>query len=127
MSGVSVAAFASKRFRLLDGCVKTEAPLNDETILLARAPVWRVEADPAASSRAARHSLSSRATSAWLNVTFWLGMAGAAPVAGFFLAKADYQTPLFIAAGAMLAASLLNEFFFKRMDQPNVELSPVEV
>ncbi|MEI7844875.1 MAG: MFS transporter [Chloroflexota bacterium] len=75
---------------------------------------------------AARKSAKA-ATSAWLNVTFWLGMAASAPLAGMFLSKADYKTPLFIAAAAMLAASLLNDFFFKRVDQPGFNVDPIEV
>jgi predicted MFS family arabinose efflux permease len=56
------------------------------------------------------------AASAWLNVTFWLGNAMAAPLAGFFLAKSDYQMPLFISAGAILLAGLFNEIFFHRIE-----------
>ena len=59
---------------------------------------------------------SKAATSAWLNVTFWLGMAIAAPIAGIYLNNADYITPLFISAFSILLAGLLNEIFFKRKE-----------
>jgi MFS family permease len=65
--------------------------------------------------RVARPSAKS-AVSAWLNVTFWLGNAAAAPLAGAFLAQEQYPIPLFIAAGSMLASGLLNEIFFRRIE-----------
>lgn len=56
------------------------------------------------------------ATAAWLNVTFWFGNAFSAPLAGVFLAQSNYQIPLFIAAGAMLLAALINEVFFQPIE-----------
>ena len=52
------------------------------------------------------------AAAAWLNVTFWLGNAFSAPLAGAFMSQNNYQAPLFIAAGAMLLAALSNQIFF---------------
>ncbi len=56
------------------------------------------------------------AASAWLNVTFWLGNAMAAPIAGAFIAKSQYRLPLFISAAAILLAAISNEVFFNRIE-----------
>ena len=56
------------------------------------------------------------AASAWLNVTFWFSFGASAPLAGLFMAQSNYQAPLFIAAGAMLLAALVNEAFFHRIE-----------
>ena len=52
------------------------------------------------------------AVSAWLNVTFWLGIAVSAPVTGMFIARSDYATPLYLAAIAIFLAGLTNQLFF---------------
>jgi predicted MFS family arabinose efflux permease len=52
------------------------------------------------------------AASAWLNVTYWLGTAVAAPVTGIFLARSDYATPFYLAAVAAVLAGLSNQIFF---------------
>lgn len=57
------------------------------------------------------------ACSAWLNVTFWLGNAAAAPLAGAFMVQSNYRMPLFIAAGSILIAGVLNQIFFARIEE----------
>lgn len=52
------------------------------------------------------------AVSAWLNVTFWLGRAVAAPITGSFIAKTNYTLPLYLSAIAILAAAVSNQLFF---------------
>jgi len=52
------------------------------------------------------------AVSAWLNVTFWLGIAVAAPITGSFIAKSNYALPFYLSAVAILAAAVSNHFFF---------------
>lgn len=52
------------------------------------------------------------ATAAWLNVTFWLGSAIAAPVTGVYLARSNYATPFYMAAVAALLAAVCNQCFF---------------
>ena len=52
------------------------------------------------------------AASAWLNVTFWLGNAVAAPVTGIFLARSNYAAPLLLSAVAVGLAAACNHFFF---------------
>ncbi len=65
--------------------------------------------------RAAKPRAKS-AASAWLNVTFWLGQAVAAPLSGAFILQENYRGPLFIAAGCVLIAGILNQFFFSRIE-----------
>ena len=55
-----------------------------------------------------------------------MGVAIAAPLAGIFLDRANYQTPLFIAAGSILAAGLLNNLFFNRMETKTMEMERQE-
>ncbi|MEI6289267.1 MAG: MFS transporter [Chloroflexota bacterium] len=62
------------------------------------------------------------ATAAWLNVTFWLGMAVTAPIAGYFLDKSNFQTPLFMSAAAIIIAAICNDLFFKRIELNKTEL-----
>lgn len=52
------------------------------------------------------------AVSAWLNVTFWLGIGLAAPITGFFIARANYALPLYISSAAIALAAWSNHFFF---------------
>jgi MFS family permease len=61
--------------------------------------------------RAASNKAKS-AASAWLNVTFWIGNAAAAPIVGSLIAGADYRTPVLMAAGSIILAGLLNHLFF---------------
>lgn len=56
------------------------------------------------------------AAAAWLNVTFWLGVGLSAPLAGFFMARNNYQAPLMIAAGALLLAGVINDVFFRPIE-----------
>ena len=53
------------------------------------------------------------AVSAWLNVTFWLGQAVAAPITGSFIAKSNYTLPIYLSAVAILAAAVSNHLFFR--------------
>ena len=52
------------------------------------------------------------AVSAWLNVTFWLGNAVAAPITGSLIARSNYVTPFLLAAAAIFLAGLLNQVYF---------------
>jgi len=56
------------------------------------------------------------AASAWLNVTFWLGVGLSAPLAGTFMAQGNYQAPLMIASAAILMAGLVNDWFFRPIE-----------
>ncbi len=57
------------------------------------------------------------AASAWLNVTFWLGNALAAPIAGALIGQSNYALPLYLAAAAMLGAAVCNEVFFGPLER----------
>jgi len=57
------------------------------------------------------------AASAWLNVTFWLGGAVAAPITGLFLARSEYGAPLYLSAAAALLAATLTMAFFGSYDR----------
>lgn len=59
------------------------------------------------------------AASAWLNVTFWLGNALAAPIAGAFLAQSNYTSPYLLATTAMLVAAVCNQVFFGPLETKN--------
>ncbi len=69
------------------------------------------------------------ACSAWLNVTFWLGNAAAAPLAGAFMVQSNYRAPLFIAAAAILVAAVLNQAFFARREEAMLrqQMAPARV
>jgi MFS family permease len=56
------------------------------------------------------------AASAWLNVTFWLGIAMVAPVVGNFIVRSDYRSPLFLAGAAVALAGILNQLFFRPVE-----------
>jgi len=56
------------------------------------------------------------AASAWLNVTFWLGGAIAAPITGLFLARSEYRMPLYLSGAAALLAGVLTLVFFISFD-----------
>ncbi len=55
---------------------------------------------------------SKAPVSAWLNVTFWLGNAIAAPVTGSFIARDNFAMPLFLSSAAALLAAVTNQVFF---------------
>lgn len=55
---------------------------------------------------------SKAPVSAWLNVTFWLGNAIAAPVTGLFIARDNFAMPLFLSSAAALLAAFTNQAFF---------------
>ena len=55
---------------------------------------------------------SKAPVSAWLNVTFWLGNAIAAPVAGAFVAQNNYALPLLMSGAAAVLAAICNQVFF---------------
>lgn len=61
------------------------------------------------------------AASAWLNVTFWLGNGLAAPVVGLFLARSNYRAPLLLASIAVILAGVLNQIFFRPVEQSLVK------
>jgi MFS family permease len=61
---------------------------------------------------AAASEKSKAPVAAWLNVTFWLGNAIAAPVTGSFIARDNFSVPLLLSSAAALLAALANQVFF---------------
>ena len=49
------------------------------------------------------------AASAWLEITFWIGMAIAAPATGFLLARQSYTLPFLISAAAAVVTGFLTD------------------
>ena len=62
---------------------------------------------------------SKVAAAAWLNVTFWLGQAMAAPVAGWYIARSDYSGTFTIAIVGVLIAGVLSFMWFGPMEKRN--------
>jgi len=50
------------------------------------------------------------AASAWLEITFWIGMGLAARVTGSLLAQSDYVLPFYLSSAAAVAAGVLTHF-----------------
>ncbi|MBC7262072.1 MAG: MFS transporter, partial [Chloroflexi bacterium] len=51
------------------------------------------------------------AVSAWLEITFWVGMGIAAQVTGSFLSQSNYTAPFYVATVAAAMAALLTQVF----------------
>lgn len=75
-------------------------------VTMMEQPLWFAFAMGAATER------TRAATSAWLHVTFVLGQAAAAPIAGIFLANSNYPALFYLSALAMGVAGILNDVFF---------------
>jgi len=52
------------------------------------------------------------AASAWLNITFWLGQALAAPLAGWYIARSNYPATFYLASASALLASVCTLVWF---------------
>ncbi len=52
------------------------------------------------------------AASAWLNITFWLGQALAAPLAGWCIARSNYPATFYLAGVAALLAGICTLVWF---------------
>lgn len=77
-----------------------------------------------ATATAARRART--ALSAWLEITFQIGMVIAAPTTGFLLARSNYSLPFYIAAAAGLATLLLTWALMKSYDPRVSEPRPLE-
>lgn len=75
-------------------------------ISMMEQPLWFAFAMGAAGEK------TRAATSAWLHVTFVLGQAVAAPIAGVFLANSNYRMLFCLSALAIGLAGALNDVFF---------------
>ena len=61
------------------------------------------------------------AVSAWLNVTFWLGIGIAAPITGLLLARSSYGLPFYLSSIAIVLAGLSNQLWFARLERKDKE------
>jgi MFS family permease len=73
--------------------------------------LWFAYAMAAAAKRA------KVATSAWLEITFWLGQALAALITGSLLADANYVLPFYLSSGAAIATGVLTQVFVGQHDR----------
>ncbi len=69
-------------------------------------------------------SQAKAATSAWLNITYWLGNAVTTPIVGLLIARSNYGAPFFLAVATGLAGSALTFFFFHSFDGRRVSAEP---
>lgn len=69
---------------------------------------------------------SKMATSAWLEITFWLGQGLAALVTGSLLARSDYALPFYLSTGAALITALLTHWIVRTKMPKMAEAAPVE-
>jgi len=67
-------------------------------------------------SMEASDSESPAATSAWLNITYWLGNAFMTPVAGLLIAQGNYRFPFLLAAATGIMGSALTHLYFRSFD-----------
>jgi MFS family permease len=75
----------------------------------------------------AAHPKRKQPAAAWLNVTFWLGIALATPIGGAFIARANYVAPLYVSSAMILLAALCNQLFFGALEARMLEENPKEV
>ena len=75
-------------------------------------------------SMEASDSESQAATSAWLNITYWLGNALMTPVVGLLIARGNYGIPFLLAAATGMVGSALTYLYFHSFDAPRAGARP---
>ncbi len=65
---------------------------------------------------------SKMATSAWLEITFWIGQGFAALVTGALLGQSNYTLPFYLSTGAALVTAALTQFVV-RTPKPTAQVS----
>ncbi|MDX9952633.1 MAG: MFS transporter [Anaerolineae bacterium] len=70
---------------------------------------------------------SKMATSAWLEITFWLGQGVAALITGALLARSNYSLPFYLSTGAALVTALLTHRIVRHKSPGKAPAAPVEV
>lgn len=81
--------------------------------------LWFAYAMAAAAKRA------KVATSAWLEITFWLGQALAALITGSLLADANYVLPFYLSSAAAIATGVLTQVFVGQHDRKSRKAATV--
>lgn len=70
---------------------------------------------------AAATKKAKAAVSAWLEITFQLGLIISAPTAGFLIARGDYDASIFLAAGMVALAGLLSWVFMAKRERADMK------
>lgn len=70
---------------------------------------------------------SKMATSAWLEITFWLGQGMAALITGSLLAHSNYSLPFYLSTGAALVTALLTHWIVRSKSPTRAQAAPMEV
>lgn len=70
---------------------------------------------------------SKMATSAWLEITFWLGQGVAALVTGSLLARSNYSLPFYLSTGAALITALLTHWIVHSKSPSKAPVTPMEI
>jgi len=94
------------------GLLATAAYWGYRALFSMGASLWFSFAMGAAASRA------KAAASAWLDITFWLGMGIAAWVTGRLLAVDNYRLPFYLASAAAVMAGLTTHVFMDSRNEP---------
>ena len=97
------------------GLVATAAYWGFRAIRSMGASLWFSFAMGAAAPRA------KAAASAWLDITFWLGMGIAAWVTGRLLAVDNYSMPFYLASATAMVAGLITHVFMSSRNEPPAE------
>lgn len=70
---------------------------------------------------------SKMATSAWLEITFWLGQGVAALITGSLLARSNYSLPFHLSTGAALITALLTHWIVHSKSPSKAPVAQVEI
>ncbi len=103
-----------------DALVGTGAVWAYRALFTMSQALWFAYAMERASAR------SKMATSAWLEITFWLGQGLAALVTGSLLARSNYTLPFYLSTGAALITALLTHWIVRSKVPVKTQAPPVE-
>ncbi|MBN1922156.1 MAG: MFS transporter [Anaerolineae bacterium] len=70
---------------------------------------------------------SKMATSAWLEITYWLGQGVAALITGTLLARSNYSLPFYLSTGAALVTALLTHWIIRYQSPEKTQTAPMEL
>ena len=70
---------------------------------------------------------SKMATSAWLEITFWLGQGVAALITGSLLARSNTSLPFYLSTGAALITALLTHWIVHSKSPSKAPVAPMEI
>jgi predicted MFS family arabinose efflux permease len=90
-----------------------------QVLFMLSQPIWFAYAMANASPRA------KAPVAAWINLTYWLGNALAAPVTGRLFARSHYAVPFYLAAVSALFAAYLTFIVGRQPPQPAGKENPI--